>query len=360
MNQIRIERRPPIPFNHTDEPRARPLTHHEILALMAPFSQRGRHADLAASQREERRLLLKPIEHTPTAALPIKLIEVLSLELPESGKSRLTRTLTDPNGLQSSLVIEGRAAGASGDLETLMEQIDSVPIERQFRVQQGINLARDYRIEPVADGKAERTPEETDRVRYRVVIAGAHARIHGIDFEMKADRFITHAVELRLTAEPGARLLIPEDLTAVIGWKWRPIREFVSYWRGGIGVQSREPARTADIERKLGRTVTHLAETLARSPAEFHARHVRARWRVAMRRALPLTIGLLILALTPAVQWLDLDEGSIFRMLIFHAPPIMLAALFIVREMPRIEIPPLPRPLTQSNWTEPLAKRPGG
>ena len=40
-----------------------PLTHHEIMSLVAPFARSGRHVDLAASDRPQRRLAFKLVEH---------------------------------------------------------------------------------------------------------------------------------------------------------------------------------------------------------------------------------------------------------------------------------------------------------
>ena len=82
---------------------AHPLTHHEILGLIGPFTRRGRHLDLPASDRLARRLVFKPIEHTdPAIASPV-LIESLQLEQPEDDTYRLTRTLSLPCGLQDTL-----------------------------------------------------------------------------------------------------------------------------------------------------------------------------------------------------------------------------------------------------------------
>ncbi len=38
-----------------------PLTHHEIIGIVEPFTRRGRHVDLSASNRLERCLVLKPV-----------------------------------------------------------------------------------------------------------------------------------------------------------------------------------------------------------------------------------------------------------------------------------------------------------
>ncbi len=349
MTQIRIRYNPPPPLPdevyHGRKQALKPLTHHEILSLMAPFTRRGRHADLQASTRADRRLAFKPIEHGPTEERPVALREVLSLQVPESGPLRLVRTLTEASGLDSSLSAEGP------DADQLLTQIESVPIQRQFRMEGEILVARSYEVDSPEDGQPGASGSA------RTLITGAKARIAGVTLEMKAERFNHHTVELRLTAAPGTKLLIPEDLVAVLGWSWRPVREFVSYWRGGIDVAPKEPRHTADIESKLRRTVLHLARTLDGPPARFHPRHRRARWRVAFQRAIPLSIGLGIVALTPAVQWLDLDDGSILRMLIFHAPPLMLAGLFLLRELPRIEVPPIPRPLTNQAWVAQAAEK---
>ena len=40
-----------------------PLSHHDILGIVEPFTRRSRQLDLAASDRLNRRLLFKPIEH---------------------------------------------------------------------------------------------------------------------------------------------------------------------------------------------------------------------------------------------------------------------------------------------------------
>jgi len=123
-------------------------------------------------------------------------------------------------------------------------------------------------------------------------------------------------------------------------------------------VAPNEPARTAEIERELGRTVTHLAETLAEPPARFHERHAGARWRVAYQRAVPLLILVAMSAASPGIRYLQMADDSILKLLIFHAPPLMLLSFFLMREMPRFEIPPLPRPLVYRDWVQHVADKP--
>jgi hypothetical protein len=40
-------------------------------------------------------------------------------------------------------------------------------------------------------------------------------------------------------------------------------------------------------------------------------------------------------------------------MLIFHAPPILMVALFCMNELPRVEIPPIPKRPRQTSWRVP-------
>jgi hypothetical protein len=86
---------------------------------------------------------------------------------------------------------------------------------------------------------------------------------------------------------------------------------------------------------------------------------VAARWRVTLRRAVPLAVCVGVIAAALAVPLLNLSQDSVLRMLIFNAPPIMLGLFFALREMPRVEIPPLPRRPTAPHWrsASPLEER---
>lgn len=395
-----------------------PLTHHEILALMAPFSRRGLHADLAASEREQRRLAFKPDVLPADDTRPVALTSSLCLEAAPAGarpgKHRLIRRVRDGSGLESTLSADGV------DLERLLEQLQQVPVERQFVFHEGIPVARSYLLESASQALAQRAgdgakraartvggrllasalsaaervlgdkmpgrgrgtpgaadaaaPEEAPEALeaqdemdeglildedgpLRPVLVEANTRVGPLSLNLKLDRFIGVPAEFKVTPDPGVKLKAPEDLFAVIDWPFRPMRQIVSYWRGSIKVAPHEPHRTVDAEVKLGRTVEHLATTLAAPPALFHDRHRGARWRVAYQRAVPLLVLLGIMAATPAIQWLELEDKSLLRMLIFHAPPFMLVGFFVMREMPRFEIPPLPRRLTQREWFTRLSDR---
>ena len=82
-----------------------PLTHHQILALVAPFSRSGRHVDLAASDRMARRVAFKAVAHGA-------ITETLLLDNPSEGRFKLTRVLTVQGGLQARLTAEGSEPAA--------------------------------------------------------------------------------------------------------------------------------------------------------------------------------------------------------------------------------------------------------
>ncbi|WP_058554563.1 hypothetical protein [Thiohalocapsa sp. ML1] len=409
MQQVRIKSKGPRLLPKPKPPRPlrpqgpqHPLTHHEILTLMGPFTARGLHADMAASRREARVLAFTATEIPADADCPIALTARLRLEAgAASGKHRLVREVRDGSGLMATLTAEG------AELDTLLAQLEQVSVRRHFGVHGGVPVARSYVLMPAslafsqragADARraaatvggrlwqAARSRAEAllgERVAWlrrkpaaapdpapadelligdadgalRAVLTEANARIDPIHLNLKADRFSGMPAEVKLTPDPGVKLKVPEDLIAVIAWDFRPLRQIVTYWRSAIRVATHEPARTADIETKLGAMVAHLAATLAEAPQSFHERHAGARWRVAYQRALPMLMLLGIMAASPAIRWVELADHSMLRLLIFHAPPLMLVSFFLMREMPRFEFPPLPRALMQRAWVERVTEK---
>jgi hypothetical protein len=89
---------------------------------------------------------------------------------------------------------------------------------------------------------------------------------------------------------------------------------------------------------------------LAEAPAQYHARHRRARWGVVLRRGIPmLTLVLLAVGLW-GVSRLAVGNETGAWVLLLHVPTAMLAIGFSLQEMAQFEIPPLPRPLTGAAW----------
>jgi hypothetical protein len=96
--------------------------------------------------------------------------------------------------------------------------------------------------------------------------------------------------------------------------------------------------------------VAHLVQTLAEPPRRFHERQVAARWRVVFRRSLPLLFCAALIAGTTALSFLHIPQDSMMLMMIFNFPPLMMLIMFGMRELPRFEIPPLPRPSPAPSW----------
>ena len=107
---------------------------------------------------------------------------------------------------------------------------------------------------------------------------------------MSVSRVQGIAAELTLAAPPGVEFTLPEDLLAVLGWPWTRLSRAAGQWRASCGCAA-TAERTADAEAKFARSVAHLAQTLADTPAQFHERCGRQRWLVTLRRAMPLLVA---------------------------------------------------------------------
>lgn len=314
-----------------------PLTHHQILALVAPFSRAGWQVDLAASQRLERRLAFRPVQHPAADGAHPPLSETLWLHAPEGEPFTLRRVLTASDGLEAELEASGGDAGA------LLARLAAVPLQRQWRQGAGWVMALSHRVVGAADAaggglQPTRVAVQLAGFRLRWTPPPVHSRLG----------------ELRLApAGDGARL--PEDLLAVLGYPWTRVVAMDGAWIGHLRQRGTGLAAYAQAERRLVRTAEHLAATLAAPPAQIHQRYRAARWRVAGRRSIPALLSLGLVAAAAAVPQLTLAPESVLRMLILNAPPLLLIGFFCLREVPRIEIPPLPRPLRQAAWLQPAA-----
>ena len=302
-----------------------PLTHHEILGLVGPFARRGRHVDLAASDRMARQLVFRPLAHDAA-------VESLQLDIATPGLHRVTRTLTLADGLQSTLVAEGP------DADALLAWIDGIPHTRQLRAEPDYTVALSHRL---------KAPDTLQFTHGSVRVAGV-----GVRLTMESDGG-RHA-EVSLTTSLEDPLVLPDDLLAVLGWNWSRLdpRTDRSMRRWTGSVRLRGPGRTIgdDAERQLARAAAHVATTLSEPPSSFHDRWHRARWLFAFRRAIPLGVCGLLIAGALLFTKAGLSQDSVVRMLIFNAPPLMLVAFFCLREPPRIEWPVRPRRMTATTW----------
>ncbi|MGB5198991.1 MAG: hypothetical protein WBR56_03725 [Sedimenticolaceae bacterium] len=340
MTRIRVAVKPPT--TPMEKPSLRPLTHHEILGLVRPFTERGRHLDLGASRRAERVLHFRPVDHPPATADAPTLREELILGVSERGDFRLERKLTplDSGGSRMSATL----TAVGPDAAMLLDEVERFPIARHFPTYDGVVLQRSYHLEPRDKDDDPAGPIWDAR------LIEATAEVAGVRLDCDA-KIRSLPIKVNLTAPSGQCLAVPRDLLAVLGWPWRPIDDYDNHWRSSIRVPKREPRRTADIEDKLGCTVRHLAETLSQPPARFHARHLRERWRASFQRGIPLFAALGLIGGALSLTQVPIEDEALLKLLAFNLPPLMLAAFFFgFDDLPSIEIPRVPRALKQDSW----------
>jgi hypothetical protein len=311
-------------------PAMQPLTHHQIIGLVEPFTRRGRHVDLGASNRLERWLVFKPFPHEAG------LRETLKLENAYDGYFRLTRTVQCDNGLEASLTADGADAGE------LLRRIEAVPPQRQFSAGAGFVTALDFRLDAS-----------------NLILTEAVSRFAGYTLMLRVPRTKGMAGEIELAAPAGSNVTLPEDLLAVIGWDWSALRARKDLWTSKFRLRGKEPKRSASAEKKLDTTLRHLVFTLSQPPSAFHDRHVKARWGAALRRAIPLLTALGMIGGVAMLPRAALDDFSPLRMMMFNLPTLLLALAFSMQEMPRFEIPPWPRRLKDDDWPVPTEKQDG-
>lgn len=305
-----------------------PLTHHEILGLVAPFARRGRHVDLAASNRLGRQLLFKPAVHRIATLPGGDVRETVQLE-DLGGSYRLTRVLAPASGPEARLCAEGVDPGV------LLEHVEAVPVERHFLCNDGFVIANSFRI---------------DMTARHLVLMAAEVRFDGLTLKLDATSVGGTPADAEISPAPGAAFELPQDLVAVLGWQWTRLRERDHGWDCRLRMRGREPARSIHTERAVEAAARHIARTLAEPPARYHQRLAAARWGVFLRRAMPLAICIAVIVAAALVPRLHLSEGSGLRALIFNAPPVLMMLFFCLHEVPTIEIPPVPRCRDGASW----------
>jgi hypothetical protein len=305
-----------------------PLTHHDILGLVEPFSRGGRHVDLSASNRQERRVVFKAIEHAADepGAGPLK--EVLHLDIFGTGTFRLTRTLTHPGGVQATLEAMGPEPAA------LLARVLAVPPQRHFVAGPGWLVARSYALDGAAEPVLRRGTVQADGLNLTMTVSA----VRGVS----ADIVLS-------PSDPGDTLALPEDLLAVLGWDWARLIRKPAHWSSKMRLRGGAARRTGSAEAALDRAAAHLAQTLAERPGRFHERHVAARRGVVFRRAIPIMTPVLLVITVLSLPRFDVDASPLW-VLLYHVPTVCILLSFRLQELPQFEIPPWPRRSDAPSW----------
>lgn len=340
-----------------------PLTHHEIFALVAPFTRRGLQVDMAASDRAERRLLFRPQRHEAPGAGAV-LQETLELSAGLGAAHTLTRHLCALVGSLAPSVVDGATTAAGDhaaedaaddpplvatlqaqgeDLGALLDAVQALPPATQFHRGEGYLAAHSLRTEAGATPYPVRGEVRLDATP-------------GLRLVLRPPRVRGPSVEVELTDGRAALPALPDDLFAVLGRGWSPLVRWRQGWRGTLRVRGSATQRQQRALQWLHKAGAHLARTLAEPPARYHTRLRVARWAVVAWRSLPIALGVGVCVAAWQVQVRELASESMLKVIANIAPPLMLLTFFAMPELPRVEIPPLPRARRAASWwDEPAA-----
>ena len=308
-----------------------PLSHHEILTLVGPLARLGRRVDLDRSDRHERMLVFDERTHPEAPGLHPELVETLTLRTPRPGSFHLMRTLETDAGPTA------RAELWTRSVEDAVQAMEALPPAAQFRPFQGGWAAFHHALDPDSPPR----------------ILGAETEVAGRRLEVDAGGAAGLPADLRIASHPKGDAGFPDDLLAVLGRGWRLMRRNQAGWKSTLQIPKREPRRSEEIEARFIRTAEHLAQVLSAPPEDFHPRFRRQRWTVLWWRSLWIQMGVLILAVSLLLfRSQTLEDSPWLRMWVQVAPVLLFVGTFFYssRDVPVIEIPPIPGPRPFSRW----------
>ena len=320
-----------------------PLSHHDILGIVEPFTRRSRQVDLAASDRLNRRLLFKPIDHAASEAGLPALRETLQLDSYRSGNFDLTRTLRTACGQTATLQASGRHPA------TLLAHIETVALAQHFVLGAGFQIARSYTV------SADTNISDPGSTSAPLVLTRAVVTLPELTLTLAVPEVRGISADITLSPTPasdGSALVLPDDLLAVIGWDWTRLVRKKDLWESKLRLRGGAARRTRLAEQAAQRVALHLAQALAEPPAHFHERHLRARWWAALRRAIPILTPVSLVITVLLFPRIDFGEKPGLWLMLYHLPTALIALSFCLQELPEFVIPPLPRRSDAPTWRQ--------
>lgn len=378
---------------------APPLTHHDIIRIVAPLTKRGINVNLSACDRAARYIEFQ----SQNSDVPDSRL-TYSVQAGRGNVMFITRIVAHSCGLVSTL------SAVVSDIEAALAAFDTIPTSRQLDIGDNYVLALSYTLESVKNAASD-----TSQLQLRF----ACARVSGLDIridtstgaEMPADvrimmvrkpsSFLRETLadgrdspllhrsgyELvrlagnkhspsqqdgsskesvaRSDSEPSAKPdparfqqtvnKLPEDLLAVLGPQWRPLVNQGDHWKGVLRKLGKGVQRTVRAEKFIHSALHHLSTTLSQPPAKFHDHFKQERWQVFVRRLKPVMVFVGILAMMP-ISWLLVSEGGVrMHPLALGLTPLLMVGVIALttREIPIMEIPSRPAPLGADFWLPP-------
>ncbi len=217
-----------------------PWTHHDIIRLVAPFTEHGRQLDLEASSRTERRLVFRPRLHG-VAVGGMSITEHLVLENPSRGTYRAVRDAILPDGLLSRLIAQGPEPGG------VLAAIEHVPVARGIQSGKGFVVAISHVIEPFGWTPSHGAGEPT------LVFKRAVAKAAGLSLTVVVSDVRGYPATAEIAAPAGETIDLPHDFLSVAGAEWRPLERVKAGWRTTLSIRGREPRLSERIEASVER-----------------------------------------------------------------------------------------------------------
>ncbi len=318
------------------------LTHHEILALVEPFTRRARHVDLARTDRAARKLMFKPAD-VPAGDGATVLRETVTMDCRYEKRFVVCRTLVHPSGAEATLEAVGEEPGE------LLAAIEAIAPAQHFRTGDGYVIARSYEFWSKEGARPVRSAATLFLTRAVVKVEGLT-----LTLSQSMPRFRNIAADLSLKCNGGVRIDLPEDLLAVLGWDWTRLVVRDDGWTTKLRLRGNALRRSRTAEREVESAARHLVAKFAEPPALFHDRHRLARWGVVFRRGIPTITAVTMIGSALAMTMLSTHKESAGIFMALHYVPIaILAFAFSLQELPQFEIPPLPRRSRAPYWRPP-------
>lgn len=351
---------------------APPLTHHDIIRRAAPLTRQGLKVNLGACDRASRY-----IEFEPYTGDDKSVTVVHALELEDNNRPLFSRILIHECGLVSTLTAEVK------DIQPDIDLFEKIPQTRQIQPRKNHISARSYLLEPDHKGAQELA---TVQLRFTCAhVSGVELRIDtstggGMPADVRLLAIGKTSTYLRETLADGSDIpldhraahkyrlkaletptnspspKIPDDILAILGPQWRPLRYQSDHWKGVLRQLSKLETRTARAEKFINQALEHLHSVLKDSPELYHQTHSKARWQVYFRRLQPVMVFVGILALMP-ISWLFVSSGAMtIHPLALGLTPLLMVGVVVLtaREIPVMEIPARPNELPTTAWSPDL------
>ncbi|MFK8082010.1 MAG: hypothetical protein AB8B97_17120 [Granulosicoccus sp.] len=347
---------------------APPLTHHDIIRRAAPLTQKGLKVNLAGCDRTARYIEFEALAGEQAAVTVIH-----SLEVDEDSKQLLSRVLIHESGLVSTL------SAVVKDLPSAIEVFNQIPQSRQIKIHENHFSAYSHTLEP-----DHHNGKDLAILQLRFVcahVAGVELRIDastGGDMpadvrvlpigrvsqylsesladgnDIPLDHRCAHAIRLKALDTPTRTSMpkLPDDILAILGPQWRPLRYQGDHWKGVLRQLGKRNKRTERAEKYVANALEHLCEVLNTSPESYQTDHGKARWQVYVRRLQPVMVFIGILSLMP-ISWFFVSSGAMtIHPLALGLTPLLMVGVVVLtaREIPVMEIPPRPVMLSATAW----------